>query len=211
MSQKPMPQQVPIDMFKAGLYAWTLKFPTGTVSGHVVVRGLLADPINGWDYEKGKEYWYAGDVDSGTNTPGTFTITLKYERNPDDPTLEEAIHEVRDNETLMGEADIVPDWKQGAPLGSNPIVYTETDVEDGPGSYGHLFNKVSLQLPVDGSDVEMPTWYTSIKDLWSIFGGDENTPAPIQEGITATFTQITNNDPGWPDANTWYWYGRDPS
>lgn len=209
---QPQPEEVPIDLYKAGLYAWTLKFPTGEVSGHIVVRGTAADQINGWeDYEQGKEYWYHGEVDSGSSSPATFTLTLLYERDPDDSTLEEAIAEVRENETLMGSANVVPAWTKGAPLGSTPILYTETDVQDGPGTYSQLYDEVTIQLPVSGSSVLMPTWYTSIKDLFSVFGGDPNTPAPIQEGITATFTRVAESDPGWPDDDTWYWYGRDPS
>ena len=209
MMPSPMPMQIPIEAIKGGLYAWTLELANTKYTGHVVVRGPDADPIGEWDYEKGYEYWYTAGAQQGGANPATFTMTLLYERMPDDETLVQAIAGVRQSENEIGSSLMVPDWQNGAPIPQNPVILTETNVANGPGEYDDLYDNVSYTMPIVQGAPVMPTWYTKIENLYSIFGGDPNDGAPIQEGIVATFTEVSSSDPGWPGEG-WYWYGRDP-
>lgn len=206
--------QIPIDLTNGALYKWTLELAASTFPGHVVVRGPNADQIDGWaEYKSGREYWYAAKEQSGTTDPAKLTMKLLHRQVPDDQNLIDAITTVRANETLMGNALMVPDWQSGAPLPSgNPVVLTLSGVANGVAGhdYSPLYSKVSVTIPIDGDVPLMPAWYTSISDLYGIFGGSQNDPK-IVEGIVATFTQTKKSKPGWPDPDSWDWYGRDPS
>ncbi len=201
--------QVPIETLKAGLYEWTMTSMDTLVKGHIVVRGADCGPINGWDYEQGMESWYWGTPESYSGNP-SFVLTLLLMRDPRDTTLINAIKGVRKTETLVGDAPEVPSWTQGAPLPSSPQVVTLTSVTNGPGQYSQLYNNVSFLMPVDGSPL-MPTWYTSISNLYSVFGGSPSTGAPIAEGIQASMSYVQSGGSGYPSPTSWYWYGRDPS
>lgn len=203
-------RQVPINATQAGLYQWTMTSKEKLVTGHVVVRGSDADPIGNWNYAQGTETWYSGSSSAYAGDP-SFNLKLLLMRAPDDETLLEAIDEVRQSETEVGTAAEVPDWTQGAPLPKEPQVVTLTEVVSGPGEYDDLYTNVSFLMPIDGNNPVMPTWYTSIEGLYSVFGGDPETGAPVEEGIEAKMTWAESNQAGYPNPNTWYWYGRDPS
>lgn len=202
-------RQVPINATQAGLYEWTMTSKETSVSGHVVIRGSDADPIGQWDYKQGTETWYWGASSSYEGDP-SFTLKLVLMRNPDDQSLISAISSVRQNETEVGSAPEVPTWQSGAPLPEEPQVVTLTLVSNGPGQYGSLYTNVSFLMPVDGNPV-MPTWYTSISNLYSVFGGNSQTGAPIAEGIEADMTSVESGQAGYPSPSSWYWFGRDPS
>lgn len=198
--------QIPVDADKGGLYEWKALIGTKTHSGHIVVRGTQAAPIDGWSYAQGTETWYdGGEVSGGAATP-TYKIKLTHMALPGDSGLIAAITTVRNNETQMGSAPEIPTWTSGAPLGTTPTICTLTQVNGGSGSYSSLYTHVSMQMKIATPQV-MPTWYTDIAGLQSIFG---NTPG-LQIGIEAVFVKVKSGDPGYPNPNTWSWCGRTPT
>lgn len=203
-------KQVPVVGIQAGLYSWRALIDSTTYTGHVVVRGPNAGPIGGWSYPPGSETWYVGASSSGGAANPTFFLTLEVMAISEDKTLEAAVAAVRANETEIGEAPMVPSWQQGAPLGKEPILYTLTDITGGSGQYHHLYEKVTFQMPIDSPQV-MPTFYTSIAGLYSIFGGTSQSPPALQVGIEAKLSGIGKGHPGFPSEKSWYWCGRDPS
>jgi hypothetical protein len=206
----PIVNQVPVEAIKAGLYSWQALIGSTTYTGHVVVRGPDAKAINGWGYPAGSETWYLGASSSGGAANPTFLLTLAAMAAPTDQGLITAISAVRNTETDFGEVEMIPKWEDGAPLGKDPLIYTLTDVTGGTGQYSQLYDKVSFQMPM-GTPQVLPTWYTEIPGLASVFGGDAQNPPIIQVGIEAKLTGIGSSDPGYPDASSWYWFGRDPS
>lgn len=202
-------RQIPIETMQAGLYKWKMTSFNTSVSGYVVVRGPNAGPIGQWSYPQDSETWYWGNATSYSGNP-SFSLTLQLMRSPNDGTLIRAIDKIRTNQTEVGTASMVPSWQSGAPLPESPQVVTLTEVLNGPGQYGDLYENVSFLMPVDGSPL-MPTWYTSIEGLYSVFGGDPQNGAPIQEGIEAKMTYAQSGQSGFPNPNSWYWCGRDPS
>lgn len=203
-------KQVPVNTIQAGLYSWRALIDSTTYTGHVVVRGPNAQPIANWNYLAGTETWYAGASSSGGAANPTFFLTLEAMAAPNDKGLIDAIGAVRKNETDFGAAATVPSWVGGAPLGDDPLIYTLTDISGGQGQYTQLYEKVSFQMPI-GTPQLMPTFYTTIQGLASVFGGDAQSPPVIQVGIEAKLTGITSSDPGYPSTKGWYWFGRDPS
>lgn len=201
-------KQVPVNTVLAGLYEWTMTSDKLTVSGHVVVRGDKAKPIGGWDYPPGTETWYWGPAKPFDGDP-SFRLTLVLETAPDDPALIEAVSKVRDQEKLAGMSPVDPSWVAGAPLPNDPQVVTLVDVLDGPGQYDQLYYQVSFLMPIDGDPV-MPTWYTTIPGLYSVFGGDPETGAPVKEGTTAKMAWAKPGEAGFPKPESWLWFGRDP-
>jgi hypothetical protein len=198
--------QVPVTADEGGLYEWKALIGSKTYIGHVVVRGVNAAPINGWSYAQGTETWYSGtNVTGGATTP-TYKVKLTNMAAPDDAALIAAITTVRNNETLMGSAPEIPTWTLGAPLGTTPTICTLTQVTGGLGSYGSLYQNVSMQMKITTPQV-MPTWYTSIANLGSIFGDNPG----LQVGIEAKFVRVKSGNPGYPSPNTWYWCGRNPT
>lgn len=202
--------QVPVNTTQAGLYSWRALLGSTTYTGHVVVRGPNSQPINGWNYLAGTETWYVGASSSGGAANPTFFLTLEAMAAPDDKNLISAIEAVRKNETDFGEVAMVPNWVEGAPLGEDPIIYTLTDISGGSGQYTQLYEKVSFQMPI-GTPQVLPTWYTQIPGLASVFGGSSQSPPVIQVGIEAKLSGIGSSDPGYPSSKGWYWFGRDPS
>lgn len=202
--------EVPIEALKAGLYSWRALIDSTTYTGHVVVRGVNAQPIGNWSYPAGSETWYLGASSSGGAANPTFFLTLEAMAAPGDKNLISAIDAVRNTETPFGEVAMVPNWIEGAPLGEDPIIYTLTDISGGSGTYTQLYEKVSFQMPI-GTPQVVPTWYTQIAGLASVFGGTSQTPPVIQVGIEAKLTGIGSGDPGYPSSKGWYWCGRDPS
>jgi hypothetical protein len=199
--------QMPVSSLQAGLYEWTMISSSVSRSGHVIVRGPNAAPIGNYPFAAGTETWYWATTTGSGGTP-TFTFTLVYERYPSDQALLAAVGQVVNNEQAAGTAAMVPNWQPGAPLPSSGDIVTLTDVSDGPGSYGQLYKHVSFFLPVGGSPV-MPTWYTDIPGLYSVFGGSAQS-VPIAEGITAKMSWVKSGNDGYPDPKKWLWYGRDP-
>lgn len=197
--------EVPVDWSMGALYSWTLRLSDKTVQGHIVLRGGGAGAIGEWGYEKGTETWYYATPTSASNQTPQFTLKLLMMTQGTDEELIAAVGEVRENETDFGVLNVIPSWEQGAPLPSTPKVFTMTDVENGSGSYGSLYNKVSLVLPLVNGVPVLPTFYTSDSSLTSILG---NNPAEV--GIEVFFTETDDGKPGFPNED-WYWYGRDPS
>lgn len=202
-------KQVPVDATRAGVYGWTLRLSSQTVTGHVIVRGPNAGPIGNHPFDADSETWFYDAIQSQSNAKQTFELTLLQMATPTDPALDTLVSQVVNDETSMGEAAMIPDWEEGSPLPQNPIVFTMKDVENGPGDYDDLYERVSLVLPVTTAPL-MPTWYTDIEGLYSIFGGDAQKGAPVKDGTKAVFVAIDANDDGYPGAG-WYWTGRDPS
>lgn len=201
-------KQIPVEGVKAGLYEWTMVSSTLSCSGHVVVRGPSAGPIGNFNFPAGTETWYWQTTTGVGGTP-SFTLKLALERSPTDATLLSAVTQVVNSEQSAGTCDMVPPWQQGAPLPSSGDMLTLTNVANGVGSYTQLYKHVSFYMPVGGSPV-LPTWYTDIAGLYSVFGGNPNTGAPIQEGIVATMTKVKSGNAGYPDRTKWSWYGRHP-
>jgi hypothetical protein len=205
-----LPGQVPVTGTQAGLYEWKVMIGNTTWVGHVVVRGVQCAQINGWSYPQGTETWYRGGTTGGGAPVPTFTLKLALMKGPTDQSLLAAINTVRNTETEVGTAGMVPNWQSGAPLGTNPIIYTMQVVTGGPGQYGSLYKHVSMQMSVSGAPV-MPTWYTDIANLYSIFGGSSQSGAPVQQGIEAKFEQVSSGNPGFPAAGSWFWVGATPA
>jgi hypothetical protein len=209
MDSKLTEKQVPIGDVRAGLYSFAMRDGSSLLKGHIVVRGLKAGPIGAYDYPAGTETWYWGEPSSDTDAP-SWTLELTLMRSPDDAELIDAVAAVRKTETEVGTAPMVPTWKSGAPLPAKPVVVTMTNVTGGPGSYGGLYTQVSFLMPIDQGPL-MPTFYTAIPGLYSIFGGDPIKGAPVAEGMVASFTSTSPGKAGYPNASTWLWFGRDPS
>lgn len=203
-----MLKQVPINTNLGGLYEWTMITPGGTRAGHVVVRAPGAKPIGNFPFPDNSETWYWG-ASSGDSGDPVFILKVALERAPDDAELVAAVGAVVQSETSAGTVPMVPSWKGDPPLPQANGIVTLTDVIDGPGSYDDLYTNVSFFMPIDGAPV-LPTFYTSIPDLYSIFGGSSK-GVPIQEGTTAKMKWAPQGEPGYPDPATWVFVGRDPS
>lgn len=204
-----MVYQIPINTLDAGLYQWTMKTQSLSRSGHVVVRGTNAGPIGGFGYPAGTETWYWETTTGSGGTP-KFTLELAIVGSPSDSALITAVTNVQSNETLAGTTAMAPTWAQGAPLPPSGDIVTLTDVSNGQGSYGQLYKHVSFFMPVGGNPV-LPTWYTDIQGLYSVFGGSAQGGVPVQQGITAKMSWAKSGNAGYPKPSKWYWFGTDPS
>ncbi len=203
-----MTRQYPINTLEAGIYEWTMVSEKLSRSGHTVVRGPEAGPIGPYKYPPGTETWYwSGDTGPG-GTP-SYTLTLTMMCDPDDKALIAEVGKIQASEKEAGVMQMVPDWQKDAPLPSSGDILTLVEVKDGPGSYDYLYQNVSFYMPIDGDPV-LPTFYTDIPGLYSIFGGDPKNGAPIKVGITAVMIGVKEGAPGYPDPNKWLWYGRNP-
>lgn len=197
--------EIPVDWSLGAVYSWTLRLTNQTLSGHVVLRGGGAGQIGKYDYAQGTETWYYATPSSNGNESQTFSMTLDVMKPGQNEELIAAVDAVNEGETSFGEMDIAPTWTSGAPLPANPIVFTLTNVDGGTGSYGSLYEKVSLVMPVSGGAPLLPTFYTSDNTLTSILGNN-----PPNVGVTPQFSQVAAGKEGYPTSG-WYWYGRDPS
>lgn len=199
--------QVPVDVILGGVYSWTLRLSDKTVTGSVVVRGPDAGPIGNYEFPANSETWYHDAVQQQTNESASFELKLVLMAQPSDSTLQSLVGQVTAG-TKMGEVAMTPTWKEGSPLPSSPTVFTMTAVKDGPGEYENLYSHVSMIMPV-GEAPLMPTWYTDIQGLYSIFGGSEE-GVPVANGTRGIFGAAGEEDPGYPGEG-WYWTGRDPT
>src|SRR5688572_32614183 len=127
--------QVPVTGVQAGLYEWKVMIGNTTWIGHVFGRGVQCAQINGWRYPQGTENWYRGGTTGGGAAVPTFTLKLTLMQPLTDQSLLSAINAVRNSETEVGTAGMVPNWQSGAPLGTSPTIYTLQTVTGGPGQY----------------------------------------------------------------------------
>lgn len=197
--------EVPVDWSLGAVYSWTLRLTTQTLTGHVVLRGGGAAQIGNYNYAQGTETWYYAPPTSSGNESQTFSMTLQIMKPGQSEELIAAVDAVNEGETDFGVMNVAPTWVAGAPLPENPTVFTLTNVDGGTGSYGSLYEKVSLIMPISEEAPLLPTFYTSDKTLTSILGNN-----PPNVGVTPQFSQVAAGKKGYPTSG-WYWYGRDPS
>lgn len=200
--------EIPIDTTMAGIYAFAREEPDVTRKGNIILRGTNAGPIGTYPFEQGMEtYYYAAPASSGEVEQ--FKLKLVSMANPSDSKFLTAVTAIVEGETQLGVQSVVPTWETEPTLPSTLTYYTMTNVSQGkPGhDYSPLYHKVSLTMPVD-EHVLLPTWYTDIEDLFSIFGGNPQQGAPIAQGMTATFSKVTSGGEGYPQ-ESWWWTGRE--
>ncbi len=197
-------RQAPIEGHDWGVYDWTLVTAWAIYGGHVVVRGEEASDIEGLDFAPGTETWFFDQASEGGGE-AKFVLRLQLQRSPRNRMLVSTIAEIADSETELGSMLIDPQWEEGALLSDAPAM-TLSDC-DGPEACESGFERISIQFP--HPEDAIPTIYADSDAIVSIFSG-ESDEFELSEGHTAVFTEVGEEDAGYP-VESWFFVGFDPS